>query len=125
MRAVRHLMNTTVHAAVSSLILVAPFHHAMAQSVLQRTPNSTGGWVGVVGGAVFVRVDVPRITGDYVEFTKLFGAQSIYCITPVTKEAATAAATKLRERPMSEWDLPDEWRQAMQQGRLEHHDDEF
>ena len=78
----------------------------------------------VVGGASFVRVDVPRISGDYVEFTKLFGSQSIYCITPVSKDAARAAATQLREQPMSEWDLPQEWRNALNQGQLEYDHDE-
>lgn len=75
----------------------------------------------VVGGASFVRVDVPLT--DQPGFTKLFGAQAIYGITPVTKEAALGAAYKLREQPMSEWDLPDEWRRAISQEQLEFADD--
>ena len=77
----------------------------------------------VLGGASFVRVEVPLT--DKPGFEKLFGAQSIYCITPVTKDAALAAAYKLREQPLDEWDLPDEWRQAIQQGQLEYHDEEI
>ncbi len=73
----------------------------------------------VLGGASFVRVDVPDQDG-YKAFSKMFGAQSIYCITPVSEEAAKVAAGSLKEQPMSEWDLPDEWRQAIRQGRLEY-----
>lgn len=73
----------------------------------------------VVGGSSFVRVDVPE-HGECQAFTKLFGAASIYCITPVSQDAARVAASKLEEQPLSEWDLPDEWRQAMQQGQLEY-----
>ena len=54
----------------------------------------------------------------YQAFSKMFGAQSIYCITPVSEDAAKAAASQLKEQPMSEWDLPDEWRHAINQGRL-------
>ena len=83
------------------------------------------GYVGeqVIGGASFVRVDVPDQDG-YKAFSKLFGAQSIYCITPVSEDAAKAAAGRLKEQPMTEWDLPDEWRQKIQQPQLTHdHDD--
>ncbi len=73
----------------------------------------------VIGGASFVRVDVPE-SGERQAFSKMFGAQSIYCITPVSEDAAKVAASQLEEQPMSEWDLPDEWRQAMRQGRLEY-----
>ncbi len=76
----------------------------------------------VVGGASFIRIDVPLT--DQLGFTKLFGSQAIYGITPVTKEAALGAAYKLREQPMSEWDLPDEWRQAISQGQLSYDGDD-
>lgn len=71
----------------------------------------------VLGGASFVRVDVPDQNGCKA-FSKMFGAQSIYCITPVSEDAAKAAASQFKEQPLSEWDLPDEWRQAISQGRL-------
>ena len=71
----------------------------------------------VVGGASFVRVDVPE-QGDCHAFSKMFGAASIYCITPVSEDAARIAAGKLKEQPLSEWDLPQEWRHALSQGRL-------
>lgn len=73
----------------------------------------------VVGGASFVRVDVPA-NDDCQAFSKMFGAASIYCITPVSEDAARVAAGRLKEQPMSEWDLPQEWRDALTQGRLEY-----
>lgn len=71
----------------------------------------------VMGGASFVRVDVPA-HDDCQAFSKMFGASSIYCITPVSEDAARIAAGQLREQPLSEWDIPDEWRQMMRQQRL-------
>ncbi|MCA9265373.1 MAG: hypothetical protein KDA60_16045 [Planctomycetales bacterium] len=63
----------------------------------------------VIGGASFVRVDVPETEG-HAAFTKCFGAASIYCITPTTEELARGVASTLREAPVSFYDLPDEWR---------------
>lgn len=65
-----------------------------------------------VGGAAFVRVDVPAVDG-LQPFTKLFGAGSIYCITPVTEEVATALAKSIKAQPMSVYDLPDEIKSAV------------
>lgn len=76
----------------------------------------------VIGGASFVRVDVPESAG-VPPFSKLFGAASIYCITPVSEDAARIAAGQLKEQPMTEWDIPQEWRHAMNQGRLEYDDE--
>ena len=77
----------------------------------------------VVGGASFVRVDVPG-QADCQPFSKMFGAASIYCITPVSEAAARVAASQLKEQPLSEWDLPQEWRQAISQGRLSYDSDD-
>jgi hypothetical protein len=57
-----------------------------------------------IGGANFVRVDVPAIDGQ-LEFTKLFGPSSIYCITIVTEEIAKAAAASMRIVPVSTYDI--------------------
>jgi hypothetical protein len=43
----------------------------------------------VVGGASFVRVDVPA-TEKRAAFTKMFSHGAIYCITPVSEEVARA-----------------------------------
>lgn len=81
-----------------------------------------------VGGAAFVRVDVPESDGRPA-FTKLFGAGSIYSISPVAEEIARAVAQELRREPMSIYDLPDEIRERIRKPALGHvpgeHDDEF
>ena len=51
----------------------------------------------VIGGASFVRVDVPA----EVPFTKMFGASSIYCITPCSEEVVRAAIPRLSQRPIN------------------------
>jgi hypothetical protein len=56
--------------------------------------RSFGGYVSEqqIAGVAFVRVDVPEVTtrdGRAMQsYTKLFGASSIYCISPVTEEVA-------------------------------------
>ena len=52
----------------------------------------------VIGGASFVRIDVPDPDGD---FTKLFGASSIYCITPTSEEFARAVAARHKSKPVN------------------------
>lgn len=69
-----------------------------------------------IGGASFVRVDVPAVD-NLQAFTKMFGASSIYCITPVTEEVAIARAKTLRQQPMAVYDLPDEIKQAVRRVR--------
>jgi hypothetical protein len=64
-----------------------------------------------IGGCNFVRVDVPDLpaVNGYPKspaFTKLFGQGAIYAITPMSKEAAMVAATRLRPRPVTEYLLP-------------------
>jgi len=59
-----------------------------------------------IGGASFIRVDVPKIpmTKYYPEqpaFTKYIGAGSIYAITPCSEDVAMRAATETRQRPIS------------------------
>jgi len=58
-----------------------------------------------VGGASFVRVDVPAV-GGLPEFTKLLGAGSIYAITPCTEETARAFAESARLRAFHEYEAP-------------------
>lgn len=63
----------------------------------------------VLGGASFVRIDIPAVDGQ-AEFSKLFSAGSIYCITPVVEDIARGMAGTYRERPVQAYDLPSEWR---------------
>ncbi len=53
-----------------------------------------------IGGASFVRVDVPGINGSPA-FTKLFGAGAIYSITPVTKHLALKAVKACESEPLA------------------------
>lgn len=66
----------------------------------------------VLGGASFVRVDVPAV-GDQPAFSKLFGAGSIYCISPVSEAIANAMAQQCGEKPVSVYDLPEEWQRKI------------
>lgn len=84
----------------------------------------------VIGGASFVRIDVPECDG-VPAFSKCFGASSIYCITPVTEEVARLRAKSLRQAPLSVYDLPADVRDRMRTPALagpvnhDQDDDEF
>lgn len=84
-----------------------------------------------IGGASFVRVDVPECIYEEEEcavdergyadyslprikstvsvpaFTKLLGQSSIFAITPTTEDLARRAAAGFRSRPLNEYDLPE------------------
>ena len=62
-----------------------------------------------IGGASFVRVDVPKTENDgevFPAFTKLFGASSIYAISPCTEETARAFAANNRSRSFATYEAP-------------------
>jgi len=63
-----------------------------------------------LGGASFVRVDVPAVLTSkgttLAAFTKLFGASSIYCLSPCTEETARLFAAQLRAESFSEYEAP-------------------
>lgn len=63
-----------------------------------------------IGGASFVRIDVPEITlpngKKLPAFTKLFGASSIYCLSPCTEETARAFAETMRSEGFSLYEAP-------------------
>lgn len=67
-----------------------------------------------IGGASFVRIDVPEVDGRPA-FSKLFGASSIYCISPCTEQVARMMAAELRRQPLSIYDLPEEVRAKLRQ----------
>lgn len=58
-----------------------------------------------VGGAAFVRVDVPAFE-DRPAFTKLLGSGSIFAITPTTEQVARGIAQRLQNPPIHVWDIP-------------------
>jgi hypothetical protein len=69
-----------------------------------------------IGGTAFVRVDVPEVNGQPA-FSKLFGGGSIYSITPCSEEVARYKAVAVSHAPMTQWDLPEEIRNAIKRGR--------
>lgn len=63
-----------------------------------------------VGGTSFVRIEIPEVTTDGGQklpaFTKLFGAASIYCISPCTEETARAFAKTIRAEGFALYEAP-------------------
>lgn len=59
----------------------------------------------IIAGAPFLRVDVPA-RGEEKEFTRFYGASSIYCISPVTEDIARGLAQNHRNEPVSRYELP-------------------
>ena len=58
-----------------------------------------------VGGASFIRVDVPGPDGT-TRYTRMFGAAAIYAINPVTKDVAISLAQRCDARPVQAYELP-------------------
>ncbi len=59
-----------------------------------------------IGGASFVRVDVPEVDSQPA-YTKLYGSGAIYCLTPVDEALARRAAQAMRVRPVQAYSLPE------------------
>lgn len=63
-----------------------------------------------IGGAAFLRVDVPELKGQsgatFPAFTKLLGASSIYAITPTTEETARGFGQLLQARAFNTYEAP-------------------
>lgn len=57
-----------------------------------------------LGGAAFIRVEVPEVDG-LAGFTKLLSPGSIFAITPVTKESAYEFCKRYQTRPLASVDL--------------------
>lgn len=58
-----------------------------------------------IGGSTFVRVDVPE-DAEKMKFTRYYGANAIYSITPVSKAVAVEMAKGLNQAPVTRYDLP-------------------
>ncbi len=62
-----------------------------------------------IGGTSFVRVDVPDVEAGgrkLPAFSKLFGASSIYCLSPCTEETARAFAAQIRSESFNLYEAP-------------------
>lgn len=57
-----------------------------------------------VGGASFIRVDIPEVDGR-ASFTKLLSPGSIFAITPCTRESCVEFCQLHRTRPLQSVDL--------------------
>lgn len=93
-------MNATVEKFEEWAVVEIMGHKKFAGKVTEQA----------VGGASFVRIDVPEISlpsGDVLPaFTKLFGAASIYCISPCTEETARLFAASIRAEGFSRYEVP-------------------
>lgn len=58
-----------------------------------------------LAGARFLRIDVPESSGEQA-LTQYYGAQSVYCLTPVTEAVARAVALNSRPAPVSRYEMP-------------------
>jgi hypothetical protein len=58
-----------------------------------------------LGGISFLRLDTPEVDGS-PPATQLYGAGSVYCITPTTEEVARLCAQVNRPEPVHAWELP-------------------
>lgn len=67
-----------------------------------------GGFVREVqlAGAGFLRIDVPGDVEGETHSTQFYPPSSVYCLTPVTEEAAKVVARSSRPQPVSVWELP-------------------
>ena len=71
-------------------------HQRMAGVVTEQT----------IGGASFVRVDVPE-TNSQPRFTRLLNPSAIYAINPVSQEVMESLAKTLDKKPIDAWDIRD------------------
>lgn len=61
----------------------------------------------VVGGASFVRIDVPAADGQGNVATQFYSPSSVYCITPTTEAIARKVAASSQPAPVTAWELRD------------------
>ena len=66
-----------------------------------------------IGGCAFVRVDVPEV-GEQKEFTRYFGNNAIYSLSPVSEEIARSLLTSCRNVPVHAYELVQPRTQALE-----------
>lgn len=67
------------------------------------------------GVEVLYRLDVPLADGTFK--TEFYGKGAIYSIMPVGEDVARVIAASLNTKVISYWDLPAEWKEAIQGGQ--------
>lgn len=77
-----------------------------------------------IGGASFVRVDVPGDTrkGRLTKLTKMYNPSAIYAITPVTEETARMIAKACSGEPVTRWDVIEMVQEAKKRLKPAHED---
>jgi hypothetical protein len=58
-----------------------------------------------VGGAPFLRIDIPGADDEQPTMTQYYAPNSVYAITPTTEAMARRAAALLRPAPVSRWEM--------------------
>lgn len=58
-----------------------------------------------LGGASFIRIDVPGSDGEGNVATQMYSPAAVYCITPTTEAIARKAATSSQPAPVTAWEL--------------------
>jgi hypothetical protein len=56
-----------------------------------------------IGGASFLRIDVPAPDGKGNTATQFYTGSAVYCITPVTEELARKVAANAQPAPVTQW----------------------
>lgn len=64
-----------------------------------------------IGGASFIRVDVPE-TNSQPAFSRLLNPSAIYAINPITEETMIEMARNLDKAPLASWDVRETVRKA-------------
>jgi hypothetical protein len=57
-----------------------------------------------IGGAAFIRIDVPG-DGDAPVASQFYSGAAVYCITPTTEAIARAVAKRCDPAPVQRWEL--------------------
>jgi hypothetical protein len=59
-----------------------------------------------IGGATFLRLDIPAAGGTGAVATQFYAPAAVYCITPTDEATARAVASLAQVAPVSRWELP-------------------
>ena len=78
-----------------------------------------------LGGASFVRVDVPEDGKKKAwKLTKMYNPSAIYSITPVTEDTARMVAKSVSGEPVTRWDVVEMVREAKKALKPAYQDEE-
>jgi len=58
-----------------------------------------------IGGATFIRVDVPQVKEGAKKFTRFYNPLAVYGISPVSEEIAKHMASRIDSKPIVAWDI--------------------